>query len=389
MYTCLVNSALLNIRGLTKTFRSGPHERVHALNGVDLDVAEGEFLTVLGPSGCGKTTLLRTIAGFETPDAGSIHVAGRAIAGPNMQLVGAHERGIGVVPQEGALFPHLSVADNVAFGLRHLRRRERRARVEEVLELVDLTHIKRRRPFEISGGQQQRVALARALAPRPRVILLDEPFSALDAYLRDSLRLAVRDLLQSLNTTAILVTHDQQEALSLGDRVAIMREGNVVQLAKPRDAYYRACDLDLARFLGDAVIVDGEVVQPGSARCQVKCAFGDLPVSNWHGVCGTCRVMIRPENIRVSPAALGADTDPMSATGVVGTIVDHTFYGHDGTLRVRVPNMSDDVLVRVSGDQPFANGDHVKLIVDQAVSTYAPEVVSMAGSSTHSQPAAG
>src|SRR5690606_32722309 len=178
-----------------------------------------------GASGGGRASLLRLVLGLEVADAGMVRVGGRDACAAGAGFVGADERGISVVPQGGALFPHLSVAQNVGFGLRAAGARERRTRVAEVLELVELGRLARRRPHELSGGEQQRVALARAIAPGPRIILLDEPFSALDAYLRDSLRREVRRLLEQIGTTAVLVTHDQEEALSLGDRVAIMREG--------------------------------------------------------------------------------------------------------------------------------------------------------------------
>lgn len=336
-----------------------------------MGVAQGELMTVLGPSGSGKTTLLRAIAGFETPDAGTISVSGQPVRADGHRTIPAHERGIGLVPQEGALFPHLSVAQNVAFGLRHLGRRDRHHRVDQTLELVGLGALGKRRPHELSGGQQQRVALARAIAPGPGIILLDEPFSALDAYLRETLRGEVRQLLRELGTTAILVTHDQEEALSLGDRVTIMREGKVIQVADPREAYYRPSDLELAQFLGEAVIVAGEVEQVSPDTCRVACPFGDLPVGGWHGSPGACNVMIRPENIRIHDAGADLALGGVSGAGLCGTILDHKFYGHDGLLRVQVPELAEHVLVRIVGDQIWKIGDDVQLTVDRAVSTYA------------------
>jgi iron(III) transport system ATP-binding protein len=359
---------VLEIRNLSKAFEAaGRHgERVQALDDVDLDVADGEFLTVLGPSGCGKTTLLRTIAGFEVPDAGSVTVAKRLVAqGP--RVTPAHERGIGLVPQEGALFPHLSVAENVAFGLTGMRRHTRAVRVAETLELVGLAGFGTRRPHELSGGQQQRVALARAIAPGPRIILFDEPFSALDEYLRESLRAEVRQLLADLHATVMLVTHDQEEALALGDRVAVMREGRIVQVGPPRDTYYQPADLALARFLGEAVVVRGDVKKSGSAAPTVSCAFGTLPIAAWHGSCGLCEVLIRPENIRVCAVGDGAGHTIHST---VGTVLDQTFYGHDGVVRVEVPELSEHVSVRVMGNRPFGIGEKVELAVDSAVCTY-------------------
>jgi iron(III) transport system ATP-binding protein len=351
---------VLDVRDVTKSFGGDGSAHARALDGVDLHIDAGELVTVLGPSGCGKTTLLRVIAGFEVPDSGSVSVDGRMVAGD--RFVPAHDRGIGLVPQEGALFPHLSVAQNVGFGLSRLRARERRARVAETLELVGLSGFGARRPHELSGGQQQRVALARAIAPGPEIVLLDEPFSALDEYLRESLRAEVRGLLKRLGTTAVMVTHDQEEALAMGDRVAVMREGRVVQVGPPRETYFQPADLELARFLGEAVVVAGSV-QHASARGEmtVTCAFGDLAVACANGCRGLCDVLIRPENIRVSDEA---------GPGLTGTIADQTFYGHDGMLRVHVPALDAEVPVRVLGDHPHRVGDEVRLVVDRAVCTY-------------------
>ncbi len=340
---------------MVKTFGGDGSARSLALDGVDLHIAAGELVTVLGPSGCGKTTLLRVIAGFEVPDSGTVQVAGRTVVGD--RFVPAHDRGIGLVPQEGALFPHLSVAQNVGFGLSRMPARERRARVAETLELVGLAGFGSRRPHELSGGQQQRVALARAIAPGPEIVLLDEPFSALDEYLRESLRAEVRALLKRLGTTAVMVTHDQEEALAMGDRVAVMRAGRVIQVGPPRETYFQPADLELARFLGEAVVVDGHVQDDA----RVACAFGDLAVACANGCRGLCDVLIRPENIRV---------DESGAAGLVGTIADQTFYGHDGMLRVDVPALGAQVPVRVLGDHPHRVGDEVRLVVDRAVCTY-------------------
>ena len=361
---------MLQLQGVTKDFTVTGGGTLRALDGVDLHVERGELVTVLGPSGCGKTTLLRSIAGFEQPDGGMITIDGHAVVGPGMRPVPAHERGVGLVPQEGALFPHLTVAQNVAFGLTGRRRGDRRRRVAEVLELVGLADAARRRPHELSGGQQQRVALARALAPDPEVILLDEPFSSLDEYLRETLRLEVRDLLRRLGATAVLVTHDQEEALALGDRVVVMRHGRIAQVGSPHETYFRPADLELARFLGEAVVVDGRLAADSGAA-TVTCAFGSLPVACAAGVSNECAVLIRPENISVHPEGtpLGGSAAGASA-GLVGTVDGHTFYGHDGLLSVSVPELGSAVPVRVMGDRPFAVGDRVRLTVERAVCTY-------------------
>ena len=354
---------MLRIRGLRRTYGGAAlgAPAVVALDGVDLDVSHGDFATVLGPSGCGKTTLLRAIAGFERPDAGTIEIGGRSMSSGSRN-VSPHDRGIGIVPQDGALFPHLSLAQNVGFGLPGSRRR-RAQRVAEVLDLVGLAGLQSRRPHELSGGQQQRVALARAIAPNPQLILLDEPFSALDAHLRQTLRAEVRDLLKAINATVVLVTHDQSEALMLADHLVVMRAGRVVQSGSPRETYARPRDVELARFLGDAVLLPGrieDVEQPTS----VACALGTLPIGSWHGGVGRCDVLIRPENISVLvPDALQQGTD--------GRVVGQSFYGHDQIIEVAVDGMASPIAVRVIGERSFSRDQPVRLAVSHPVCTFA------------------
>ncbi|MDQ3346072.1 MAG: ABC transporter ATP-binding protein, partial [Chloroflexota bacterium] len=228
---------------------------VIAVDGVDLDVRRGEFLSVLGPSGCGKTTLLRLVAGFERPDSGGIEIGGRVVAGPRRHLP-PEQRHIGMVFQESALFPHLDVAGNIGFGL---PRRDRESRIAELVALVGMAGLQRRMPHELSGGQQQRVALARALAPHPALILLDEPFSSLDATLRSQLRVDVREILRSAGATTLFVTHDQGEALEISDRVAVMRAGRIEQVSTPAELYLRPVNRFVAGFVGEANLLPGEV----------------------------------------------------------------------------------------------------------------------------------
>jgi iron(III) transport system ATP-binding protein len=242
----------LALRTLALSKRYG---EVMAVDAVDLDVRRGEFLAVLGPSGCGKTTLLRLIAGFERPDAGGVEIDERAVAGPRRNLP-PESRRIGMVFQESALFPHLDVAGNIGFGL---PRHRREARVAEMVALVGLPGLQRRMPHELSGGQQQRVALARALAPDPALILLDEPFSALDATLRTHLRADVREILRQAGATALLVTHDQGEALEISDRIAVMRSGRIEQVSTPDELYLRPVNRFVAGFVGEANLVPGDV----------------------------------------------------------------------------------------------------------------------------------
>lgn len=307
----------LTVTGLTKAFG-----RTQVLSGVDLHVPTGSLTAVLGRSGCGKTTLLRLVAGFEQPDDGTIQIAGTTVAEPG-RAAPPERRRIGYVAQEGALFPHLSVAANIGFGLPRRLRRDGH-RVTRLLEMVglDAEHA-RRYPHQLSGGQQQRVALARALAPEPAIVLLDEPFASLDADLRESTRRAVVQALAEAGTTAVLVTHDQAEALSLASQVAVMRGGTIAQVDTPAALYRSPVDADLAAFLGDAVLLPGTVGEGGA-----ECLFGRLPVRDGTPR-GPAELMIRPEQIVIA-AADGTSGLPATVTGV-------DYYGHDATVRLNVP----------------------------------------------------
>jgi iron(III) transport system ATP-binding protein len=315
----------LRVEGLRKSFGD-----TRVLDGLDLTVRAGTT-AVLGPSGCGKTTLLRLVAGFLQPDAGTVEIGGRVVAGGGRSTP-ARLRRVGYVPQEGALFPHLDVTANVGFGLPRAARRG--ARVREVLDLVELpTAVAGRFPHELSGGQQQRVALARALAPKPALVLLDEPFSSLDAGLREDTGRAVARALRASGATAVLVTHDQGEALSLADQVAVMRAGRLVQAASPHDLYRAPADADVARFVGGAAILPGQV-RDGIATC----ALGDLAVE---GTCadGEVQVLVRPEQVRID-GSVGA------AEGRVGEV---SFYGHDAAVLVDLLPDGPSVVARIPG----------------------------------------
>ncbi len=328
------------------------------LRGVDLAVASGSLVAILGASGSGKTTLLRLIAGFERPDAGAIRIGGRIVAADGIH-VPPERRRIGYVAQEGALFPHLSVADNIAFGLpRHQRRAHHR--VGELLELIGLpTSFAGRPPHQLSGGEQQRVALARALAPKPELVLLDEPFSSLDAALRLETRDAVARALIASDATALLVTHDQSEALSMGRDVAVLRAGRLVQVTDPEALYRRPIDADLARFIGEAVLL------PGVARAGwATCALGRLPLLAGMPE-GAVEVMVRPEQIR-----LGAVAD----IGGIRARVEHvTYFGHDAGVRLQVRDgdRAVSITARVPGHMSPRPGDEVTLAVSGEVVTFA------------------
>jgi len=286
--------SFLELSGLNKRFGA-----TAALGGIDLTVDQGSRVAIVGPSGSGKTTLLRIVAGFDVPDAGRVVLDGEVVAdGP--RAMPAHARGIGVVTQDGALFPHLTVGDNVGFGLR-LPAPDRGRRIAELLDMVELDRtMANRRPDQLSGGQQQRVALARALAIRPRLMLLDEPFSALDTALRASLRDEVSKLLGAAGIATILITHDQAEALTFADKVAVMRNGLLQQVGTPRDVYFQPRDRMVAEFMGDCLILPA-VATDGAASC----ALGVVPLAG-SGEAGACSIMLRPEQILLRPAQGGA-----------------------------------------------------------------------------------
>ncbi len=280
-------------RGLRRRFGD-----VLAVDDVDLEVLPGEMLTVLGPSGCGKTTVLRLIAGLDTPDAGTIEIGGRRVSGAGAS-VPPERRRVGMVFQDVALFPHLSVRDNIGYGLR--RDPDREVRIRELLELIDLPDAGDRMPYQLSGGMQQRVAVARALAPRPDVVLLDEPFSSLDAALRTQLRGDVREILRAAGAAAVFVTHDQDEALTLGDRMAVMVRGRVEQLAPPEVVYGEPATPFVATFVGTANLVHGEY-RDGLAVTR----FGAVRlVGRESGATGRGLVVLRPEHLDMLEAPDG------------------------------------------------------------------------------------
>lgn len=315
------------------------------LHDASLEVAAGTTTVVVGPSGSGKTTLLRTIAGFVSPHAGEIRLDGSPIS-----KLPVHRRSIGLVAQDGALFPHLSVAGNISFGLDSstMSRRQVRHRVAELLELVSLpTDYGARRPHQLSGGQRQRVALARALASVPQVILLDEPFSALDAGLREKTRKAVQKVLHSTGTTALLVTHDQDEALSFADQVAVLTEGRLRQVGDPQEVYSRPADLETAQFLGEAVVLTASVT--GGVA---KCALGEIPLRNSvHD--GEAHVILRPEQIAPAPTGEGA----------LGVVLDSDYFGHDTTATVRIHGEDQLIRIRQLNTEPAAMGATIELSV--------------------------
>jgi len=325
-----------------------------AVDGVDLIVEQGSLVALLGPSGSGKTTLLRMIAGFEAPDTGTVEVGGRIVAGPGVWEE-PEKRRVGMVFQDGALFPHLTVDGNVGFG------QPDAARAGAALELVGLAARGRSYPHELSGGERQRVALARALAMDPEVVLLDEPFAALDAGLRTSLREEVAAILRKAGASALLVTHDQQEAMSMADRLVVMRAGRVEQAGPPEEVYARPASRWSAEFLGAADVVPGV-----AAGGEVTCVLGRFPADP--DLSGPVEVVVRPEGVAVERADVGVEA----------RVIGRSFYGHDQLVRLE---LADGLVVqsRVTGTAAWRAGDEVRVRVIGPVSVLAPAGPSNSG----------
>jgi len=349
-------TAGLDITGLAKSFGAAP-----VLRDVTFNVAPGSLTAILGASGSGKTTLLRLIAGFETPDAGTISLAGTQLAGGS-NIMPPERRAIGYVAQEGALFPHLNVADNITFGLSRAERRVRH-RVADLLDLVDLPQaFADRAPQELSGGQQQRVALARALAPNPKLVLLDEPFSALDAGLRAETRQAVAAALAAAGATAVLVTHDQEEAFSMAAQIGVLQAGRLAQVSPPERLYRQPVSAALAHFLGETVFLPGI-----AAAGRAECALGALTLAD-PNLQGPVEVMVRPEQIRVFTQA--------SHGRIPARVRNTAFFGHDALVRFAVDagGVERDVTARIFSHLLPHPGAKLWLQVEGDVAAFAPSI---------------
>jgi ABC-type Fe3+/spermidine/putrescine transport system ATPase subunit len=356
---------MLRLEGVEKRFGD-----VVAVSALSLEVGVGEFLTLLGPSGCGKTTTLRMIAGFETPSGGRI-----LLDGEDVTALPPQRRGFGMVFQNYALFPHLDVFENVAFGLRArgAARGDIRRRVEEALALVDLAGYSRRKVQELSGGQQQRVALARALAPEPRLLLLDEPLSNLDTALRERTRTELRALLERVGITAIFVTHDQEEAFDLSDRIAILKGGRLQQVGTPEALYLRPANPFVASFLGRANFLDAHIV--GGEGEWVECALaGGARWRARRGELGSAgpeakvRLLVRPESLSLHPAPAEGAAHPGD---LLGTILERRFAGPVTHYRVRVGD-SELSVTGSAGDGRPEETITVRLAPDAQPLTFLP-----------------
>lgn len=330
---------LLTVKKLTKSFdESGP-----VVDHLDFTVREHEIFALLGPSGCGKTTCLRLIAGFERADEGEVRVEDKLLESPKKH-VAPQDRGIGFVFQDYALFPHLSVIDNVAFGLTDIPKYKRKVFAEEVLCRTGMGDYKDRNPSELSGGQQQRVALARAIAPKPKLVLLDEPFSNLDAILRESTRKEVRSILKKAGMSALLVTHDQEEALSFADRIAVMNNGKIEQIGTPEEVYYQPKTKFVAQFLGRTNLFHADA----EGNSEVATKLGPIRINQ--DAKGRVLCSIRPEHLTL-------EKPTSEQEGEIGTIIGREFKGHDITYHVLLNG--EKYLVHTDNRVLFENEDPV------------------------------
>ncbi len=340
----------IRVTGLRKHFRRRDGELVTAIDGIDLDVAPGEFLVLLGPSGCGKTTLLRSLAGLEVPDAGSIEINGKTVFdGERRMNLAPEKRGAGMLFQSYALWPHMTVGQNVAYPLKGVKKAEARERVRDVLALVNCGGLIDQYPGEISGGQQQRIALARALVADDRVIFFDEPLSNIDAQLRESLRTDLRILQRRLGFSAIYVTHDQSEALALGDRIAILDSGRIAQLGGPIEVYRKPASAYVARFMGSLNEYRGSIERDSSGT-RVVTGIGSFPAREPDRLGGISALAA----FRPSAASITAPDEPDS---LKATVIDAQFQGTYSAVRVDIAGESCVVWAR--GELDLAPGDVV------------------------------
>jgi len=354
-------STFLQIKDVVKDF-SG----YKAVNNVSLDIAKGEIFALLGSSGCGKSTLLRMLAGFETPTSGSIRLNGQDLAG-----MPPYERPINMMFQSYALFPHLTVWDNIAFGLRRdgMAKDKVAERVESMLKLVQLGKFAKRKPHQLSGGQQQRVALARSLAKQPQLMLLDEPLGALDKKLREETQIELVNIIESVGVTCVMVTHDQEEAMTMASRIAVMSEGRILQVGAPSDIYETPATRFVADFIGNVNMMDGTLVQDHADHCIIDCK--DVNHYVGHGITGTegmsLSVAVRPEKIQLQRE------EPQHAYGpfnkVKGTVKDLSYFGSFTVYHLSLPSGN---IIKVSESNVSRHRDEALTWGDAVWASWSP-----------------
>lgn len=339
-----MQSAMLNVNNVSIAY-----DKNVVVDDASLQLKKGEIGCFLGPSGCGKTTLLRAIAGFEPLKQGEILLNDKTVSNANLQLA-PEKRNIGMVFQDFALFPHLTVADNIAFGIRHLSRAEQKTRIQQLLKMVSLKPYGSRYPHELSGGQQQRIALIRALAPKPDLLLMDEPFSSMDVDLREELAIEVRDILKQENITAILVTHDQNEAFSVADKIGVMQEGKLTQWANGYDLYHQPANAFIANFIGQGVFIEGEVLCEHSIKTSIAIVHEKVPTGCKPGC--KVHVFIRPDDILLDKNAK-----------LKATVIKREFRGANFLYTLELENKSK-VLTLEHSHHHYHIGDQVKVKLD-------------------------
>jgi len=342
---------MISIRKLRKTFQA-QQGVVNALRDIDLEVSEGDFCVLLGPSGCGKTTTLRCVAGLERPDGGEIEISGRLVNSPSSRIfVAAEKRQIGMVFQSYAIWPHMNVFQNVAFPLTQGQKRVAKSmvteRVRAALQRVQLDGLEDRPATDLSGGQQQRVAMARAMVTDSKVLLMDEPLSNLDARLREQMRVELRKITKSIGVTTLYVTHDQAEALSLGDKVCVMNHGEILQIARPNEVYARPVNLFVAQFVGEMNFVKATVLGSGQAGSSLGTL--QIPLPNGASTGSAITLAIRPEHVMVTPAT------NKTATHVLGKVTSKNYLGDSALLEVEINGTT--LLAKLNGDTELSMGD--------------------------------